>query len=49
MTMDFVLANAALARGISPGAAVKFEFVERKPGEWVITKLEAAPNGHAGH
>lgn len=49
MTMDFVLANSALTRGISPGAQVRFEFVERKPGEWVITKLEAAPNGHAGH
>ncbi|WP_417069776.1 efflux RND transporter periplasmic adaptor subunit [Niveibacterium terrae] len=49
MTMDFVLANAALARGIQAGTPVKFEFVERKPGEWVITKLEAAPNGHAGH
>ncbi|WP_310449518.1 efflux RND transporter periplasmic adaptor subunit [Sulfuritalea sp.] len=42
MTMDFVLANPALAEKIKPGSAIGIEFVERKPGEWVITKLEAA-------
>jgi Cu(I)/Ag(I) efflux system membrane fusion protein len=40
MTMDFMLANAALAARVKPGSAVSFEFVERKPGEYVITKLE---------
>lgn len=49
MTMDFVLANAALARGLRAGAPVRFEFVERKPGEWVITKLEPTATKHAGH
>ena len=55
MTMEFVLANPALGSGLKPGAAVAFEFVERQPGEWVITKLEAKPaahlttNPHAGH
>jgi Cu(I)/Ag(I) efflux system membrane fusion protein len=40
MTMEFVPANAALFADIKPGAAIAFEFVERKPGEWVITKVE---------
>jgi len=40
MTMDFVPANAALFAGIKPGTAIAFEFVERKPGEWVITKID---------
>ena len=40
MTMAFVPANAALLAGLKPGSAIHFEFVERKPGEWVITKLE---------
>jgi Cu(I)/Ag(I) efflux system membrane fusion protein len=41
MTMAFIPANPALIDKIKPGAAIHFEFVERKPGEWVITKLEA--------
>lgn len=41
MTMDFNLANPALVQKIKPGSHVAFEFVERKPGEWVITKLDA--------
>lgn len=40
MTMEFVPANAALIADVKPGSAISFEFVERKPGEWVITKLE---------
>jgi len=40
MTMEFVPANPSLVAGLKPGAAIRFEFVERKPGEWVITKLE---------
>jgi RND family efflux transporter MFP subunit len=39
MKMDFVLANPGLVAGLQPGAAVAFEFVERGPGEWVITSL----------
>lgn len=61
MTMDFRLANPALAANIKSGSAVSIEIVERKPGEWVITKIEprtaaearpsgqAAPGGHSGH
>ncbi|RLJ68513.1 efflux RND transporter periplasmic adaptor subunit [Sulfurisoma sediminicola] len=41
MTMEFVPANPSLVAGFKPGAAISFEFVERKPGEWVITKLES--------
>jgi RND family efflux transporter MFP subunit len=40
MTMEFVPANAALFADITPGTPITFEFVERKPGEWVITKVE---------
>jgi membrane fusion protein, copper/silver efflux system len=52
MTMEFLLANPALAANIKPGMPVNFEIVERQPGVWVITKLEpkgAAPSAHAGH
>jgi len=57
MTMEFKLANAALLKGLKPGAAVAFEFVERQPGEWVITGIKplvgrpapAPANPHAGH
>jgi Cu(I)/Ag(I) efflux system membrane fusion protein len=50
MTMDFVLANSSLAGNARIGSAITFEIVERKPGEWVITKLQAAPaNSHEGH
>jgi Cu(I)/Ag(I) efflux system membrane fusion protein len=40
MTMEFVPANAALFAGMQPGVRISFEFVERKPGEWVVTKVE---------
>jgi Cu(I)/Ag(I) efflux system membrane fusion protein len=53
MTMDFVLANPSLVATIKPGSPIAFEFVERKPGEWVIVKLEAKgaarSTAHAGH
>ncbi|MFA5826244.1 MAG: efflux RND transporter periplasmic adaptor subunit [Gallionellaceae bacterium] len=55
MTMDFALANSSLVTGIQTGSAITFEIVERKPGAWVITKLQAAPQNnaqnpqHAGH
>ncbi len=40
MKMDFVLANPAQVDGFKPGAAVVIEFVERQPGEWMITSLK---------
>jgi len=47
MTMDFMLANPALTGKIKPGSAIAIEFVERKPGEWVITRMDAT--AHQGH
>lgn len=53
MSMEFKVANAGLLTGLQAGAQVAFEFVERGPGEWVITaiapagKLAASP--HTGH
>ncbi|HRD96875.1 MAG TPA: efflux RND transporter periplasmic adaptor subunit, partial [Rubrivivax sp.] len=40
MTMEFVPSNEAVAKAAKPGEAIAFEFVERKPGEWVVTKIE---------
>ncbi len=40
MTMEFKLANAALIKDLRPGAKVAIEFVERQPGEWVITSVK---------
>ena len=42
MTMEFVPANPSLLDGLKPGSAFDFEFVERKPGEWVITSIAPA-------
>jgi Cu(I)/Ag(I) efflux system membrane fusion protein len=36
-----MLANPSLVEKIKPGSAISIEFVERKPGEWLITKLDA--------
>jgi Cu(I)/Ag(I) efflux system membrane fusion protein len=47
MTMDFMLANPSLTAKVKPGSAIAIEFVERKPGEWVITKMDAVE--HKGH
>jgi Cu(I)/Ag(I) efflux system membrane fusion protein len=44
MTMEFVPANPSLLAGLKPGAPIAFEFVERKPGEWVITKIQGKGN-----
>jgi len=50
MTMDFILANPSLAEHAETGSAITFEIVERKPGEWVIIRLQARPaNPHEGH
>lgn len=50
MTMDFSLANASLSSGIKQGSAISFEIVERKPDEWVITRLHVkADVSHEGH
>jgi Cu/Ag efflux protein CusF len=41
MTMDLILANPGLVAKLKSGSPVAIEFVERGPGEWVITKMEA--------
>ena len=46
MSMDFPLANSSLTQGIKPGSAISFELVERKPGEYVITRLQARSPAH---
>ena len=40
MTMEFKVANVALLKGLKPGVKVAVEFVERAPGEWVITSVK---------
>lgn len=47
MTMEFKLANSTLLKGLQPGSAVAFEFVERQAGEWVITSLKPAAKSSA--
>jgi len=42
MTMEFKVANGSLLAGLKPGAKVDFEFVERQPGEWVVTSITPA-------
>lgn len=49
MTMDFALANSALAAGIAPGSTITFEIVERNPGEWVVTRMTAVAHQHGAH
>jgi RND family efflux transporter MFP subunit len=54
MTMEFKLANSSLAAMAKPGSRITFEFVERNPGEYVVTRLEPSgagkpAAGHAGH
>ena len=39
MTMEFKAANPALLNGLRRGQAVSFEFVERQPGEYVVTSI----------
>ena len=50
MTMEFKAAHAALLQGFKAGEPIEFEFVERAPGEWVITAIRAPAGGaHLGH
>jgi RND family efflux transporter MFP subunit len=45
MTMQFKAANDALLKELKPGSMVAFEFVERQPGEWVITSVKPGAGG----
>lgn len=57
MQMEFQVANPTLLNALKTGSTVAFEFVERKPGEWVITSVKptsdakgaVAPAAHSGH
>ncbi len=54
MDMEFKAANEALLKGLKSGSVIAFEFVERQPGEWVITSVTQKPAAkssalHAGH
>ncbi len=49
MTMDFQLANSSLVRDIPPGSAVSFEIVERKPDEWVVTRMSVRTSQEVSH
>ncbi|ATE61111.1 efflux RND transporter periplasmic adaptor subunit [Thauera sinica] len=54
MSMDFGLARPDLAAGLAPGTAVRFEFEQRAPGEFVVTRIDeatppAAGTAHEGH
>ena len=54
MTMEFKVANPSLLKDLTPGVSVSFEFVERGPGEWVITTLtpiagKTTATTHSGH
>ncbi len=40
MTMEFKVANAALLKDLKVGDKLSVEFVERQPGEWVITSVK---------
>jgi Cu(I)/Ag(I) efflux system membrane fusion protein len=42
MTMAFKAAHLSLLDGLKPGQSVSFEFVERQPGEYVVTSIAAA-------
>jgi len=48
MTMEFKVANSSLLSGLKPGKTVSFEFVERNPGEWVITSMTPVSDGPKG-
>ena len=42
MTMDFQVKDAALLRTLKPGQRIAFEFVEAKPGEYNIVRVQPA-------
>ena len=41
MTMDFELASPDLVKGMAPGSPIRFDFEQRGPGEYVITRIES--------
>ena len=47
MTMDFKLAAPGLVKGMAPGTPIRFEFEQRGPGEFAITRIEATGSAKA--
>jgi Cu(I)/Ag(I) efflux system membrane fusion protein len=51
MTMEFKVEDRTLLKGVKPGQSVQFDFAQRAPGEFVITRI--APGvpaaDHKGH
>jgi Cu(I)/Ag(I) efflux system membrane fusion protein len=47
MTMDFVIADLGLVKGIAPGAPVRFVFEAGEPGEYIVTGIEPLAGGAA--
>jgi Cu(I)/Ag(I) efflux system membrane fusion protein len=47
MTMDFAVARPDLVKGVKLGSSISFEFEQRAPGEYVVTKVEPATGGRA--
>lgn len=45
MTMEFKAANSGLLDSLKTGQQVSFEFVERQPGEFVVTSIGRSPGG----
>jgi Cu(I)/Ag(I) efflux system membrane fusion protein len=41
MTMDFELVSPDLVKGVQLGSPIRFEFEQRGPGEFVITRIES--------
>ena len=48
MTMDFAVASLDLIANLAPGTPVRFEFEQRQPGEFVVTRIEKAGQSATG-
>lgn len=51
MTMDFVAGETVAVEDLAPGEAIRFEFAENSPGEWMVTRIERrdGSGGDEGH
>jgi Cu(I)/Ag(I) efflux system membrane fusion protein len=45
MTMEFKVADPALFAAMKAGARIRFEFVERPPGEWTVVRATPLADG----
>nr|WP_211169177.1 efflux RND transporter periplasmic adaptor subunit [Aromatoleum toluvorans] len=49
MTMEFALASPEVGKHVAPGSPIRFQFEQRAPGEFAVTRIEAAAPASAGH